>query len=87
MADEVRPFGRDASKVWTIPPGTDFLGSLAKALEQSFELRRKPDALADAIIYVPNRRSARALTLALFDALGPGKTLLPPDIRTLGDLE
>lgn len=87
MAGEVRPFGRDAPKVWTIPPGTDFLGSLAKVLEQSFNLKSRPDALADAIIYVPNRRSARALTLALFDALGPGMTLLPPDIRTLGDLE
>jgi len=87
MAGELRPFGKGAPKVWTIPPGTDFLGSLAKVLAEAFDLKRRPDALANAIIYVPNRRSARALTLALFDALGPGKTLLPPDIRTLGDLE
>lgn len=87
MADEVRPFGKDAPKVWTIPPGTDFLGSLASVLAQETGLIDHADALAEAIIYVPNRRSARALTFALFDTLGPGRTLLPPDIRTLGDLE
>ena len=87
MAAEIRPFGKDAPRVWTIPPGTDFLGSLARVLADTFKLRERADALADAIIYVPNRRSARALTLALFDTLGGAGTLLPPDIRTLGDLE
>ncbi|WP_291071332.1 double-strand break repair protein AddB [Hyphomonas sp.] len=87
MADELRPFAEGARKVWTIPPGTDFLGSLARVLAEAFDLKHKPDALADALIYVPNRRSARALTLALFDTLGGVGTLLPPDIRTLGDLE
>ncbi len=87
MAAEVRPFAEGAPKVWTIPPGTDFLGSLAGELSKAFDLKNRPDALADAIIYVPNRRSARALALALFDTLGGGGTLLPPDIRTLGDLE
>lgn len=87
MAAEVRPFGKDASRVWTIPPGTDFLGSLARILSKTFGLREHSDALADAIIYVPNRRSARALTLALFETLGGAGTLLPPDIRSLGDLE
>jgi len=87
MAAEVRPFGKDASRVWTIPPGTDFLGSLARILSKTFGLREHSDALADAIIYVPNRRSARSLTLALFETLGGAGTLLPPDIRSLGDLE
>jgi ATP-dependent helicase/nuclease subunit B len=87
MAADVRPFAAGAPKVWTIPPGTDFLGSLARELVAAFELVSKPDALADAIIYLPNRRSARALTLALFDAMGGKGTLLPPDIRTLGDVE
>ncbi|MFN7164715.1 MAG: double-strand break repair protein AddB [Hyphomonas sp.] len=87
MAGDAPPFAPGASKVWTIPPGTDFLGSLAHVLADAFDLKSRPDALADAIIYVPNRRSARALTLALFDALGGETTLLPPDIRTLGDLE
>ena len=87
MAAEIRPFGKDAPRVWTIPPGTDFLGSLARVLADTFRLRERADALADAIIYLPNRRSARALTLALFDTLGGAGTLLPPDIRTLGDLD
>ena len=87
MGAELRPFGAGAPRVWTIPPGTDFLGSLARELARAFDLKNKADALADAILYVPNRRSARALTLALFDAQGGNGTLLPPDIRTLGDLE
>ncbi len=87
MAAESRPFRKDAPRVWTIPPGTDFLGSVARVLADTFELRERSDALADAIIYVPNQRSARALTLALFDSLGGAGTLLPPDIRTLGDLD
>ncbi len=87
MGADLRPFGAGAPRVWTIPPGTDFLGSLARELAQAFDLKTKADALADAILYVPNRRSARALTLALFDAQGGNRTLLPPDIRTLGDLE
>ena len=80
------PFETDSAHVWTIPPGTDFLGALAKTLAAAFDLRNNPAALADALIYVPNRRSARALALALHKQAG-GKTILPPDIRALGDLE
>lgn len=87
MGAELRPYAAGAGKVWTIAPGADFLGSLARVLSEDFGLPGRPDALADAIIYVPNRRSARALTLALFDTLGSKGTLLPPDVRTLGDLE
>lgn len=87
MEGDQRPFGKGAGKVWTIAPGADFLGSLARVLSKSFDLAAKPDGLAEAIIYMPNRRSARALTLALFDTLGGKGTLLPPDVRTLGDLE
>ncbi|MGA1343553.1 MAG: double-strand break repair protein AddB [Hyphomonas sp.] len=87
MAGEPWPLATGAPRVWTIPPGSDFLGSLASVLAEATGLTDQADALAEAIIYVPNRRSARALTLALFDTLGPGRTLLAPDIRTLGDLE
>lgn len=79
-------FTTGAPKVWTIPPGADFLGALAATLAEQTGLRDNPAALADALIYVPNSRSARALALALYKAAG-GKTILPPDIRTLGDLE
>jgi ATP-dependent helicase/nuclease subunit B len=86
MANEAPVFGAGRPKVWSIPPGADFLLVLANTLAQETGLSDQPDALSDAIIYVPNSRSARALTLALFDAAG-GKPILPPDIRTLGDLE
>ena len=86
MAIEGGLFTGAPAQVWTIPPGTDFLGALAEALGEETGLGASPDALADAIIYVPNRRSARALAQALFDA-GGKKPILPPDIRTLGDIE
>jgi len=79
-------FDDGAARVWTIPPGTDFLGALAATLAEEFDLANNPAALADALIYVPNRRSARGLALALHKQ-ADGKTILPPDIRALGDLE
>ena len=86
MTDRPGLFAGEPSRVWTIPPGTDFLRALAGTLAKTAGLAGEPDAMADAIIYVPNRRSARALARVLFDAAG-GKPILPPDIRTLGDIE
>ncbi|MEZ5998126.1 MAG: double-strand break repair protein AddB [Hyphomonas sp.] len=86
MADESGLFAPDPSRVWTIPPGTDFLRALAEVLAREAGLAARPDALADAVVYVPNRRSARKLAQILFEA-GDGKPILPPDIRTLGDVE
>ncbi|WP_084420877.1 double-strand break repair protein AddB [Henriciella litoralis] len=79
-------FAPGAPKLRTIPPGADFLKELARALAEEKDLANNADALADDLIYVPNRRSARALALALFKAAG-GTTILMPDIRPLGDLE
>ena len=79
-------FADGAPRVWTIPPGANFLKALATALAAEKGLAGKADALADDLIYVPNRRSARALALALFEAAGH-KPILMPDIRPLGDLE
>ncbi len=79
-------FAPGAPKVWTMPAGCGFLPAFAKTLADAADLQTDPAALADALIYVPNRRSARALALALFDAAG-GAPILPPDIRALGDLE
>ena len=76
----------DSAKLWTIPPGEDFLGTLAKTLASETGLLSNPAALSNALIYVPNRRSARVLALKLFEQ-GGGKPILPPDIRALGDLE
>nr|WP_321361844.1 double-strand break repair protein AddB [uncultured Hyphomonas sp.] len=85
MADKAGLFS-GASRVYTIPPGTDFLRALAGTLAGEAGLTENPAALADAIIYVPNRRSARVLASVLYDA-GGEKPILPPDIRTQGDIE
>ena len=79
-------FDADSPKVWFIPSGVPFLRHLAETLARATGLRDDPAALSSALIYVPNRRSARALALELFQVSG-GRAILPPDIRALGDLE
>ena len=76
----------DSAKIYTIPPGANFLDELATTLAADLSLEDNPEALADALIYVPNRRSERALAFAIHKAGGRGASLLP-DIRALGDLE
>lgn len=79
-------FGTGRPRVYTIPPGANFLDELATVLARDTGLMDNPEALADALIYVPNRRSERALAFALHKAGGRAASLLP-DIRALGDLE
>lgn len=79
-------FGPDRARVLSIPPGANFLDELATRLALETGLRAQPEALAEALIYVPNRRSERALAFALHQAGGRAASLLP-DIRALGDLE
>lgn len=79
-------FSPAAPRLYTIPPGENFLGALAKTLAEATGLKKNPEALADTLIYVPNSRSKTALAFALFEASGRGACLLP-DIRALGDLE
>jgi ATP-dependent helicase/nuclease subunit B len=86
MANSAHLSAPEKPKIWTIPAGANFLGELARGLAADNNLRHDRAALSEAIIYVPNRRSARALSLALLDAAGGG-VLLAPDIRALGDLE
>ncbi|MEM1151340.1 MAG: double-strand break repair protein AddB, partial [Pseudomonadota bacterium] len=82
-----RLFTPGASRLWTIPAGDAFLETLANALASAVDLTTQSDALAEGVIYVPNRRSARALALALHRAAGDGAAILMPQIRALGDLE
>ncbi len=76
-------------RLYTIPPSAPFLPTLAAAL---LDGRLVPgyaprhDALADATVYLPNRRAARAFGFALLDALGQNATLLPR-ILPLGDID
>ena len=86
MVSDPNIFGAGASKAWSIPPGENFLKALATELAHAVNLSGNPDALADATIYVPNRRSARELSAALY--LAANETpILSPDIRAMGDLE
>ncbi|MEL6257442.1 MAG: double-strand break repair protein AddB, partial [Pseudomonadota bacterium] len=78
-------FAPDSPKLWTIPAGEPFLERLAQGLVDATGLAEKPDALADALIYVPNRRSATSLAKAFHKAVGRG--LLLPSIRALGDTD
>jgi ATP-dependent helicase/nuclease subunit B len=71
-------------RFFTLPAGADFLGELSRSVIEVSGARKHPEALSDVLIFVPNRRSARALAGRLFEELGGG-AFLPPDIRPLGD--
>lgn len=79
-------FAPGAARLYTIAPGANFLDELARTLARETGLTDDPEALADALVYVPNSRSKSALALALTRASARGACLLP-DIRALGDLE
>ena len=79
-------FDPSGPKVYSIPAGANFLAELTRTLAEETGLKDHPEALADALIYVPNRRSERALGFALHQAAG-GTACLLPNIRALGDLE
>lgn len=77
--------------VFTIPPGAPFLPTLARALldgtlVEGFPGAAGPLALADATVYVPTQRAAKALAEALLEASGADSVLLPR-IAPLGAFE
>lgn len=72
-------------RVFNLPPSSAFLDELARGLVDATGARANPEALADALIFTPNQRSARALALSLYNAMGG--TMLTPEIRPLGDVE
>src|ERR671914_677701 len=69
-------------RVFTIPSGAPFLPTLARALTAG----RILDALAEATIYLPTRRAARALA-ALLAGRGDGRAQLLPRIVPLGEAD
>src|SRR5271156_3935244 len=80
-----------APRVFTIPSGAPFLPTLSRALLDGVLIDGFPGAggaiaLADATIYVPTQRAARALAKALLSASG-GRSLLLPRIAPLGAFE
>ena len=74
---------RPGPRWFTIPAHRPFVEDLAAGLLGLAQDR--PDALADAVVLLPNRRAGRALTEAF--AAGEGRPVLLPEIRALGDLE
>ena len=80
-----------APRVFTIPPGAPFLQTLSDALLDGvlvpdFSRDAGPLGLAAATIYVPTRRSARALGAVMASRLGGASALLPR-IVPLGALD
>ncbi|RWG11844.1 hypothetical protein, partial [Mesorhizobium sp.] len=78
-------------RVFSIPSGAPFLPTLAEALLEgrlipTFRFDGEPLALADATIYVPTRRAARALRGAFVDMLGRRSAILPT-VRPLGEFD
>jgi ATP-dependent helicase/nuclease subunit B len=84
--------GRRHKRVFTIPPGTPFLRTVAAALcggrlhEGFHHDPRDPLSLANVTIFVPTRRAARVLRSEFVDLLGGGSAILPV-IRPLGETE
>jgi ATP-dependent helicase/nuclease subunit B len=78
-------------RVFTIPPGRSFLETLASAvldgqLPEPGSAPRGPFDLADVTIILPTRRSAKGLQEA-FLAVAPGRSLLLPTIRPIGQTD
>ena len=83
--------GRPDPRILSIPAGVPFLDQLACSLlagdlVPDFRFDDDPLALATATIYVPTRRSARALR-AIFVQRAEGRAALLPTIRPLGDFD
>jgi ATP-dependent helicase/nuclease subunit B len=76
-------FGGPAPRLRAIPASEPFLDLLAKSMIAELKPEQDPFALADALVLLPNRRSAHGLIDAFAKLLG-GAALLPA-IRPLGD--
>lgn len=84
-----KPVTPSLPRVFSISAGADFLPSLADALlggELVAGFPARTGDLADAIIYLPTRRAARALAMLLAERTG-GETVLLPTIVPLGEVD
>ncbi len=85
MSTPFDPFATAGPRWFTIAAHRPFLKDLARGITD-WSAGQAPDALADAVVLLPNRRAARALVEAFGDIGGETPVLLPR-IRPLGDLE
>ena len=75
--------------VYTVPPYEPFVDALAGGILSGRAVPLDPSdplALSRLTILLPTRRACRALGLAFLRA-APGRALLPPRIRPLGDID
>ncbi len=79
------PFETAGPRWYAIEARRPFLGDLAAGVLDWLG-EHPPEALSDAVILLPNRRAARAFTVALTRHAGDHPVLLP-QVRPLGDLE
>jgi len=86
MAQGARRVSAAPHGVYTIAPGRAFLTDLAEGVVAKFGQGDDPMALADATIFLPTRRAARALAEALTTAMKRDAVVLPR-IVTLGDVD
>lgn len=89
MSSSPKPAASGPARVFSIPAGVDFLPGLADALlggELIAGFPARSDDLAEAVIYLPTRRAARALTMLLSERTG-GTTMLLPTIVPLGEVD
>ncbi|GAB5462693.1 double-strand break repair protein AddB [Hoeflea alexandrii] len=83
---------RAAPRIATIPPGVDFLATLAGQIIDGGLVPglaynpEDPLSLAGATVFVPTRRAARVLRSELTDLIGKGSAILPT-IRPLGETD
>lgn len=80
-----------SSRVFTIPPGRPFLEAIARAvldghLPEPGGRPRNPLDLTDVTLILPTRRSTKALQEA-FLAVAPGRAMLLPTIRPIGQAD
>ncbi|MBI1359324.1 MAG: double-strand break repair protein AddB [Alphaproteobacteria bacterium] len=68
-----------------MPASASFLDGLAAGLIEITGARDNPENLAEALVFTPNRRAARELAAALYNAIK--ETLLVPRIQALGDID
>ncbi|WP_417414807.1 double-strand break repair protein AddB [Hoeflea sp.] len=83
---------RPSPRIATIPPGVDFLATLAGQIIGGGLVPglaydpENPLSLAGATVFVPTRRAARVLRSELTDLIGKGSAILP-SIRPLGETD
>lgn len=82
---------RERPRVLSVPAGVPFLDMIADALLdgrliEGFRFSGDPLQLAEATIYVPTRRAARALRTSFVERMG-GRSAILPTIRPLGEFD